>query len=147
MPQISCLPMKMIGSICRKDHLQRKDHHQTAQFEESSLPLPLFLITKKVSNGVAFKAAITNPNNKHRRSFKNLFYAHLQPNFKVHKFQNSLPQLSNTVDTSYLIIVIGTAPHLHYLGSCKKYAKKCVNLWQNSVLVQLVFWLMYLVFY
>ena len=117
--QISNLPIKMIGSICRKDHLQRKDHHQTAQFEESWLPLPLFLITRNVSNGVAFKVAITNPKNKHRQSYqKPFFYAHLQPDFKLHKihWHNFLTLLI----PSYLIFVIGTKPHSHYFSAAAK---------------------------
>ena len=130
--QISNLPIKMIGPICRKDHLLRKDYHQTAQFEESWLPLPLFLITRNVSNGVAFKVAITNPKNKHRQSYQKPFLCTSTARFQI--TQSSLAQLiSNTIDT--IIFVISISPHSHYLGSCKKYTKKCVNLRQNSVLV------------
>ena len=110
MPQMSCLPMKMIGSICRKDHLQRKDHHQTAQFEESWLPLPLFLITRNVSNGVAFKAAITNPKNKHWQSFQKPFLCTSTARFQI--TQNSLAQLiSNIIDT-----IIPDMSHSQMLG-------------------------------
>ena len=128
--QISNLPIKMIGPICRKDHLLRKDYHQTAQFEESWLPLPLFLITRNVSNGVAFKAAITNPKNKHRQSYQKPFLCTSTARFQI---TQSSQLISNTIDT--IIFVISISPHSHYLGSCKKYTKKCVNLRQNSVLV------------